>query len=115
VLAVTSVMRVWTERPALLEPEELTGGRPRRLVRLAPGAAPPQTVAEVIAVLPKRQWKRLSVFEVLPLSASEVAQICRTSPSGFLITTVVVLSELTFMWYDLSQFGEKQRVHTMCF
>lgn len=61
VLAVTSVMRVWTERPALLEPEEQTGGRPRRALRLAPGAAKPQTVAQVIAALPKKQWKRLSV------------------------------------------------------
>ncbi|GHO90102.1 hypothetical protein KSF_001500 [Reticulibacter mediterranei] len=61
VLAVTSVMRVWTERPALLDPEVQTGGRPRRAVRLATGATKPQTVAQVIAALPKRQWKRLSV------------------------------------------------------
>ena len=61
VLAVTSVMRVWIQRPALLEPEEQTGGRPRRAIRLAPGATKPRTVAEVIAALPKRQWKRLSI------------------------------------------------------
>jgi SRSO17 transposase len=61
VLAVTSVIRVWRERPAVLEPEEQTGGRPRRNVRLAPGAAKSQTVAEVIAGLPKSRWRRLSI------------------------------------------------------
>ena len=61
VLAVTSVIRVWKERPAVLEPEEQTGGRPRRNVRLAPGAAKAQTVAEVIAELPKSRWRRLSI------------------------------------------------------
>lgn len=30
VLAVTSLIRVWSARPAVLEPEEQTGGRPRR-------------------------------------------------------------------------------------
>jgi SRSO17 transposase len=61
VLAVTSVIRVWRERPEVLEPEEQTGGRPRRNVRLAPGAAKSQTVAEVIAGLPKSRWRRLSI------------------------------------------------------
>jgi hypothetical protein len=60
-LAVTSVMRVWTERPELLQPEEQTGGRPRRKVRLKPGAPKSQTVAEVIAALPKPRWRRLSI------------------------------------------------------
>jgi SRSO17 transposase len=61
VLAVTSVMRVWTQRPAVLEPEEQTGGRPRRTVRLAPDAAKSRMVAEVIARLPKSRWRRLSI------------------------------------------------------
>lgn len=61
VLAVTSVIRVWTERPEVLEPEEQTGGRPRRNVRLAPGAAKSRTVAEVIEDLPKSRWRRLSI------------------------------------------------------
>jgi len=73
VLAVTSVIRVWKERPAVLEPEEQTEGRPRRNVRLAPGAAKAQTVAEVIAELPKSRWRRLSIAvgtkgPVLPLN-----------------------------------------------
>lgn len=61
VLAVTSVTRVWQERPALLAPAEQTGGRPRRKVRLAPGASKPQTVADVVAQLPRQRWRRLSV------------------------------------------------------
>jgi SRSO17 transposase len=61
VLAVTAVIRVWIERPEVLEPEEQTGGRPRRKVRLAKSAAKPQTVAEVIAELPKSRWRRLSI------------------------------------------------------
>jgi SRSO17 transposase len=60
VLAVTSVIQVWIERPEVLQPEEQTGGRPRRNVRLAPGAAKARTVAEVIADLPKARWRRLS-------------------------------------------------------
>jgi SRSO17 transposase len=61
VLAVTSVIRVWQERPTVQEPEEETGGRPRRKVRLAKGAPKPQTVAGVIAGLPKSRWRRLSI------------------------------------------------------
>jgi SRSO17 transposase len=61
VLAVTSLTRVWRERPALLAPAEQTGGRPRRKVRLAPGAPKPQTVAAVVAQLPRSRWRRLSV------------------------------------------------------
>jgi SRSO17 transposase len=61
VLAVTSLTRVWRERPALLAPAEQTGGRPRRKVRLAPGAPKPQTVADVMAQVPRRRWRRLSV------------------------------------------------------
>jgi SRSO17 transposase len=61
VLAVTSLTRVWGERPALLAPAEVTGGRPRRKIRLAPGAPKPQTVAAVVAQLPRSRWRRLSV------------------------------------------------------
>jgi hypothetical protein len=61
VTSVTSVTRVWPERPALLAPAERTGGRPRRHVRLAPGAPKPQTVAEVVAQQPRQRWRRLSV------------------------------------------------------
>ncbi|HEV2459403.1 MAG TPA: IS701 family transposase [Ktedonobacterales bacterium] len=61
VLAVTSVTRVWQERPALLAPAERTGGRPRRNGRLAPGAPKPQPVAEGVAQQPPQRWRRLSV------------------------------------------------------
>jgi SRSO17 transposase len=61
VLALTSVIRCWLEPPPLQGPQEVTGGRPRRAVRLAPGAPKARTVAEVIARLPRAQWKRLSV------------------------------------------------------
>ena len=61
VLAVTAVIRVWLERPEVSEPEEQTGGRARRKVRLAQGAAKSRTVAEVIAELAKSRWRRLSI------------------------------------------------------
>jgi hypothetical protein len=61
VLALTSVIRCWLEPPPLEEPQEETGGRPRRAVRLAKGAPKAQPVAEVIARLPRAQWKRLSI------------------------------------------------------
>lgn len=61
VLALTGVIRCWGEPPALDAPQQETGGRPRRAVRLAKGAPKAQTVAEVIARLPKSQWKRLSI------------------------------------------------------
>jgi SRSO17 transposase len=61
VLALTSVVRCWLNPPPLELPEEQTGGRPRRAVRLAPQAPKARTVAEVIARLPRKQWKRLSV------------------------------------------------------
>jgi SRSO17 transposase len=61
VLALTGVIRCWLEPPPLEGPAAQTGGRPRRAVRLAKDAPKAQTVAAVIAALPKRQWKRLSV------------------------------------------------------
>ena len=61
VLAVTSVTRVWPERPAVLAPADVTGGRPRRAVRLEPGAPKAQKVADVVARLPRQRWRRMSV------------------------------------------------------
>ena len=61
VLAVSANMRVWTERPAVEEPQEQTGGRPRRAARVAKGATPARLVSEVIADLPRSAWKRLAV------------------------------------------------------
>jgi SRSO17 transposase len=61
VLAVTSVIRVGRAPPPLVEPQEQTGGRPRRKRRLAPEAPRAETVAEVIAQVPRQRWRRLSV------------------------------------------------------
>jgi SRSO17 transposase len=61
VLALTGVIRCWLEPPPLEGPQAQTGGRPRRAVRLAKDAPKAQTVAAVIAALPKGQWRRLSV------------------------------------------------------
>lgn len=47
--------------PPLEFPQAQTGGRPRRAVRRAKSAPKARTVAEVIARLPREQWKRLSV------------------------------------------------------
>jgi len=63
VLAVSANMRVWTERPEVEEPQEQTGGRPRRAARVAKGATPARLVSEVIADLPRSAWKRLAVVE----------------------------------------------------
>ena len=63
VLAVSANTRVWTERPEVQEPEEDTGGRPRRAPRLASGAPKARMVSEVVASWPSQTWKRLSVVE----------------------------------------------------
>ncbi len=63
VLAVSANTRVWTERPAVEEPEQQTGGRPRLAPRVAKGAPKARMVSEVIASLPKSAWKRLAVVE----------------------------------------------------
>jgi SRSO17 transposase len=61
VLAVSASTRVWTERPEIEEPQEQTGGRPRRARRLAQGAPSACMVSEVVASWPKRAWKRMAV------------------------------------------------------
>jgi SRSO17 transposase len=63
VLAVSANTRVWTERPEVEEPQEQTGGRPRRARRLAQGAPTARMVSEVVASLPARAWKRIAVVE----------------------------------------------------
>lgn len=60
-LKPTAAGMCWLNPPPLEQPQEQTGGRPRRAVRLAPHAPKARTVAEVIARLPREQWKRLSV------------------------------------------------------
>jgi SRSO17 transposase len=63
VLAVSANTRVGTERPEVEEPQQQTGGRPRRAPRVAKGAPKARMVSEVIASLPKSAWKRLAVVE----------------------------------------------------
>jgi SRSO17 transposase len=63
VLAVSANTRVWTQRPEVEEPQEQTGGRPRRAPRLARGAPKASMVSEVVASWPSHAWKRLSVIE----------------------------------------------------
>jgi SRSO17 transposase len=63
VLAVSANTRVWTERPQVIEPQEQTGGRPRRAPRVAPGAPAARMVSQVIRNLPSHSWKRLAVME----------------------------------------------------
>ncbi|MDQ6660931.1 MAG: IS701 family transposase [Chloroflexota bacterium] len=63
VLAVSANTRVWTERPEVEEPQEQTGGRPRRARRLAQGAPAARMVSEVVASWPSRAWKRRAVVE----------------------------------------------------
>ena len=63
VLAVRTPTPVWTQRPAVVEPEPQERGRPRTKVRLADGAAPATTVKEVVASWPERRWQRLVVAE----------------------------------------------------
>jgi SRSO17 transposase len=63
VLAVSANTRVWTERPEIVEPQEQTGGRPRRALRVAPEAPKARLVSEVVASLPAHAWKRRAVME----------------------------------------------------
>jgi SRSO17 transposase len=63
VLAVSANTRVWQDRPAIQEPEEQTGGRPRRTRRLAQGSSKAQMVREVVKSWPRKAWQRLAVME----------------------------------------------------
>jgi SRSO17 transposase len=63
VLAVRTHTPVWTERPAVVEPEVQERGRPRTKARLAEGAPAATTVKEVVARWSERQWQRLAVAE----------------------------------------------------
>ncbi len=47
----------------MIEPQEQTGGRPRRAPRVAPGAPAARMVSQVIRSLPSHNWKRLAVME----------------------------------------------------
>ena len=63
VLAVSANTRVWSERPAVEEPQEQTGGRPRVAPRVVQGAPKAKMVSEVVANLPAHAWKRLAVMQ----------------------------------------------------
>lgn len=63
VLAVSANTRVWTERPAVEEPVEQTGGRPRLARRVAADAPKARMVSEVVASLPSQACKRMAVME----------------------------------------------------
>ena len=63
VLGVRSHKPVWTERPAVIEPQAQERGRPRTKARLAEDAPPAPTVAAVVAAWPEWRWQRLTVAE----------------------------------------------------
>jgi SRSO17 transposase len=63
VLAVRTVMPVWSVRPPVVEPEPQERGRPRTKARLAEGALPATTVKEVVARWPESRWQSLTVAE----------------------------------------------------
>ena len=61
VLAIASNTHAWTERPGIESPERYTFGRPRKHPRLAPEAAPSQSVAQIVAAWPEAQWQRRAI------------------------------------------------------
>jgi len=63
VLSVRTVMPVWRERPAVVEPEPPARGRPQTKVRLADDAVPATTVKELVAHWPASYWQRVTVLE----------------------------------------------------
>jgi SRSO17 transposase len=60
VLAVSANTHAWARRPTVAEPRASTRGRPPRRARLAPGEAPSQEVAALVACWPEEQWQLLS-------------------------------------------------------
>ncbi len=63
VLAVRTVMPVWTEHPLVVEPELQVRGRPRTRARLAEGAPSAMPVKEVVARWSESRWQSLTVAE----------------------------------------------------
>jgi SRSO17 transposase len=63
VLAVRTVMPLWAERPAVVEPDPQERGRPRTKVRLVDDAAAATIVKAVGANWPASRWQRLAVME----------------------------------------------------
>jgi SRSO17 transposase len=63
VLGVRTVMPVWSERPAVIEPEAQERGRPHTKVRLADDAVAATTVKDMVAHWPASRWQRLAVME----------------------------------------------------
>ncbi len=66
VLAVACSTPVWTTRPNVESPGTRSrprGSRPRVHARLARGEPKPSTVAQVIAALPAKRWRRLATHQ----------------------------------------------------
>ena len=63
VLAVSANTPLWREPPPLEEPVEGATGRPRKKPRLAAGSPSWETAAAIVASLPKKTWRRLTVSE----------------------------------------------------
>ena len=63
VLAVSTSTPVWRKRPPLEESARGAVGRPRKKPRLAAGAPAWETVAAVVASLPEKAWRRLTVSQ----------------------------------------------------
>jgi SRSO17 transposase len=63
VLGVRSHKPVWTERPAVIEPQAQERGQPSTKARLAEDAPPATIVAAVVAAWPEWRWQRLTVAE----------------------------------------------------
>jgi SRSO17 transposase len=63
ILAVSASTPIWRERPSLEKPTKGTMGRPGKKLRLAAGAPSWETAAAVVASLPKKAWRRLTVSE----------------------------------------------------
>ena len=61
VLAIANKTPAWTERPGIESPERYAFGRPRKHPRLAPGAPPSQSVAQIVAAWPEAQWQQLAI------------------------------------------------------
>jgi SRSO17 transposase len=63
VLAVRKQVPVWTQRPAVIEPQPQERGRTRTRVRLAADASPATNVGAVVAAGSEWRWQRLAVAE----------------------------------------------------
>jgi SRSO17 transposase len=86
VLAVSATAPVWVQRPRVQQPARHTAGRPGTRARLAPGAPPPTTAAQVVAGWSAQRWKRFSVApgekgpRLYDWGAMQVVESCHGMP-----------------------------------